>query len=100
MIELWVQPYRLDQGDRVNQIYALLSTYPHLEWIAPTLEVANRAAHPRAEYGLKTPDALQTATAVASAATGFVSNDIDFKRIEDLDVVLLDHLLSPKTHLG
>jgi predicted nucleic acid-binding protein len=94
MMELLVQPYRLDQGDRVNQIYALLSTYPHLEWIAPNLEVADRAAYLRAQYGLKAPDALQAATAVAASATGFVSSDTDFKRIKGLDVVLLEDLLS------
>lgn len=36
MLKLPVQPYRFSDIDRVNQFYSLLSTYPHLEWIAPS----------------------------------------------------------------
>ena len=42
MLELLVQPYKLPDLDRVNRFYALLSTYPHLDWIAPTLEIADQ----------------------------------------------------------
>jgi predicted nucleic acid-binding protein len=95
MLELLVQPYRLSDIDRVNQFYALLSTYPHLDWIAPTLEIADRAAMLRAEFRLRTPDALQAATALASQATGFVSNDPVFLKVPGLEAVILDDL-SPK----
>lgn len=90
MLELLVQSYRISDMDRVNKFYALLSTYPHLEWIGPTLEIADRAARLRAEYHLRTPDALQAATALVCEATGFVSNDAAFKRVRGLDVVTLD----------
>lgn len=93
MLELLVQPYRLSDINRVNQFYALLSTYPHLEWIPPTIEIADRAAMLRAEYHLRTPDALQAATALASHATGFVSNDPVFLKVPGLEVVILDDLL-------
>jgi predicted nucleic acid-binding protein len=93
MLELLVQPYRLSDIDRVNRFYALLSTYPHLEWIVPTLEIADLAARLRAEYNLRTPDALQVATALACQATGFISNDTAFQRVSDLEVVILGELL-------
>jgi predicted nucleic acid-binding protein len=93
MLELLVQPYRLADMDRVNKFYALLSTYPHLEWSAPTLEIADLAARLRAEHNLKTPDALQVATALAGQATGFISNDPVFQRVAGLEVVILDKLL-------
>lgn len=95
MLELLVQPYRISDIDLVNRFYALLSTYPNLEWIAPTLEIADQAARLRAEFQLKTPDAIQAATALDSQATGFISNDPVFKRVEveDLEVVILDELL-------
>jgi predicted nucleic acid-binding protein len=95
MLELLVQPYRLQDMDRVNKFYALLSTYPHLEWVAPTLEIADLAARLRAEYNLKTPDALQAATALASQATGLVSNDAGLKKVASLQVVILEDLVSP-----
>jgi hypothetical protein len=50
MLELLVQPYRLSDIDLVNKFYALLSIYPHLEWISPTLEIADLGAKLRAEY--------------------------------------------------
>jgi hypothetical protein len=43
----------------VIKVYALLSTFPHLEWVAPTLRIADVGAQLRADYYLRTPDALQ-----------------------------------------
>jgi predicted nucleic acid-binding protein len=94
MLELLVQPYRLSDMDRVNKFYALLSTYPNLEWIAPTLGIADLAARLRAEHNLRTPDSLQVATALACQATGFISNDPVFQRVADLEVIILDNLLA------
>lgn len=90
MLELLVQPYRLKDVDRVNQLYAVFSTYPHLDWIEPTLQVADCAAQLRGELNLKTAEALQAATALVSQATGFISNDPAFNRVTDLDVLILD----------
>ena len=75
MTELLVQPYRDGDGQRVDQFYALLSTYPNLEWVAPDLEIADIAARIRAGYRLRTPDALQAATAIRSRAAGLITND-------------------------
>ena len=55
MTELLVQAYRdLDQ-QRVNKFYSLLSRYPNLDWIAPTLEIADIAAQIRASMGSERP---------------------------------------------
>lgn len=93
LLELLVQPYRLGDIDRVNKFYALLSTFPHLEWVAPTLEIVDMGARFRAEYNLRTPDAVQAATSVSCDAKGFISNDAGFRRVAQLDVVVLDDLL-------
>ena len=45
------------------------------------------------EYNLKTPDALQAATALTCGATGFISNDPAFQRVAGLEVIVLDELL-------
>jgi predicted nucleic acid-binding protein len=92
-----VQPYRLSDMDRVNKFFALLSTFPHLEWIAPTLQIADTGARLRAEYNLRTPDALQAATALSDGATGFISNDAGFRKVAGLDVMVLDDLLGTKS---
>lgn len=93
MTEVLVQPYLNSDEQRVDAFYSVLSTYPNLEWVAPNLEVADIAARLRAQYRVRTPDALQAATALYTNATGLVTNDAIFKRVADLDVLLLDDCL-------
>jgi predicted nucleic acid-binding protein len=90
MTELLVHPYRNDDMMQVNEIFGLLSTYPNLDWIAPSLEIAARAAQIRAQHGLRTPDALQAATAIHSNATAFLTNDPVFRRIKSFEALILD----------
>jgi predicted nucleic acid-binding protein len=93
MTELLVQPYRDSNIQFVDEFYALLSTYPNLHWIAPDLEIADAAARDRALYRLRTPDALQAATAERFGATGFFTNDAAFERVPAFETLLLDRLL-------
>jgi predicted nucleic acid-binding protein len=93
MTELLVPSYRDDDERRTDEFYGLLSTYPNLRWIAPDLETADVAARIRAAYKLRTPDALQAATAIQANATGFITNDPVFARIEELETVVLDQFL-------
>lgn len=93
MTEALVRPYRVGDIRAVDKFYSFLLTYPHLEWIAPTLQIADRAAQIRAEHNLRTPDAIQVATAAVSGATALISNDATFRRIELLDILLLDEML-------
>jgi predicted nucleic acid-binding protein len=93
MTELLVPAYRSGAVQQVNNFYALLSTYPNLQWIAPGLEIADLAARIRAAYGLRTPDALQAATAVHERATGLITNDSVFERVEGLEALVLEELL-------
>jgi predicted nucleic acid-binding protein len=93
MLEVLVEPYRASDQDRVDMFYALLSTYPHLTWVETSLEIADRAAQLRADLNLRTPDAIQAATALISGATGFVSNDRAFRRVKGLEALILDDIL-------
>jgi len=93
MTELLVLPYRDDDEQRANDFYGLLSTYPNLDWIAPNLEIAELAAQIRALHRLQTPDALQASTAVHSQATGLITNDAVFERVEGFQTLALDELL-------
>ena len=93
MTELLVLPYREGDEQRANDFYGLLSTYPNLDWIAPNLEIADIAARIRALHRLRTPDALQAATAVRAGATGLITNDTVFERVEGFQTLVLDELL-------
>jgi len=93
MTELLVQPYRDSNEQLADQVYALLSTLPNLEWIAPDLEIADLAARFRALHRVRTPDALQAAAAAHANATGFISNDPIFERVKAFETLVLDRLL-------
>jgi len=93
MTELLVQPYRAGDQRRADEFYGLLSTYPNLEWIAPSLEIADVAARIRAVHGLRTPDALEAATAVHANVSGFITNDPVFKRVTGFETMVLDDVL-------
>jgi len=44
----------------------------------------------RVAYGLKTPDAIHMATALLNGAQAFVTNDAGLKRVNELDVLVLE----------
>lgn len=90
LLETLVRPYQLKNDELVLKFYSLLTTYPHLTWVPITLNIADMAARLRAEHHLKTPDAIQAASAITSDATGFVCNDRTFRKIPELDCLILD----------
>jgi len=94
MLELLVHPYREEDQDGVDAFYGLLSTFPNLNWVGTSLDIADQAARLRAEHNLKTPDAIQAATALLSQATGLISNDPAFLRLKQLEVLILDNVLN------
>ena len=93
MTELLAQPYREGDRELADLFQGLLSTYPHLIWIPPSLDIAILAAQLRATCRLKTPDALQAATAVYGQATGVITNDSVFERVAGIETLVLDRLL-------
>ena len=93
LTELLVPAYREGNERRIQTYYGLLSTYANLTWIPPFLEVADEAARMRATYRLKTPDAIQAATAIYSKATAFITNDPVFRRVKEMDSLVLDEVL-------
>lgn len=93
MTELLVQPYRDGNDNRVDEFYALLTTYPNLDWRAPDLEVADISARIRAVHKLRTPDALQAGCAVHARATGLITNDAVFERVDAFETLVLDRLI-------
>lgn len=93
MTELLVKPYREPDEQEVDEIYSLLSTFPNLEWIPPSLAIADTAARIRAAHRLRTPDAIQAATAIQSGASAIVTNDSAFARVTGPETLLLEDLL-------
>lgn len=93
MAELLVPAYRNENESQVDDFYALFSKYPNLEWIPATLQIADLAARLRALHNLRTPDALQAATAVRGNATGFITNDPVLERVKQFETLVLDRIV-------
>ncbi len=93
LLEALVQPYRLQDERLAEKFYGLLSTYPQLQWVPLTVEVADRAAELRARYRLGTPDAIQIASALIHGATGLLGNDKGLKKVQEIECLALDDIV-------
>ena len=72
---------------------ALLGTEMRL--LPITQPILREAARLRATTKLKTPDALHAATARQAGCVLFVTNDVGFRGVGSLPLVVLDDLLTP-----
>ncbi len=54
--------------------------------------IAERGAELRAKYGIRTPDALQVASAIENQATIFISNDNKLKKIKEIEIAALKEM--------
>ncbi|HEX9924884.1 MAG TPA: PIN domain-containing protein [Anaerolineae bacterium] len=94
IMELTVQPWRINRPDIARQYEVLLANFPNLQIIEVNRSGARRAAQLRAIYNIRPADALQVGTAIINGATGWVSNDKKLKRLASiLDVVILDEFI-------
>ncbi len=71
----------------------LLLTTPEFQLISIDISILDKAAHLRAETGVKTPDAIHAATALLAKCQLFLSNDKGFRRIPDLPVTILNEFI-------
>ena len=85
---------RLRNGreDLANAYREILLRSPALRAIPLDQQAAEAAARLRAVYNLRTPDAIQIATAIQSGASHFLTNDITLAQVSGISVFLLDDL--------
>ena len=84
LTELLVPAFRAEDSSRAQDVLRLLAHFPHLKLIEVTTNIAYEASRIRAESSLRTPDALQLATALMQKADWFVTNDKSFTRLPNL----------------
>ena len=92
VLETLVKPLR--EGDStLESVFRSLFDADEVMLVPTTRTLWEDAARLRAATGLKVPDALHAATAVRAGCTLFVTNDSDFRRVQDLSVIVLDDFL-------
>ena len=92
--ELLVPLYRSGNSQAATGLANRLINFRNLEVVTLTTEISMEAARLRAEYGLRTPDAIHGATAIISRTTGILTNDKQMKILnrEGLSIWLFDTL--------
>ena len=92
LTEVLVVPFRKSSPKIAEEYKNLLFNGINFQLYSIDLKIAETAARIRADYNLRTPDALQIATALGHNCDAFLCNDKDFRRVKDLRIILLDDL--------
>jgi predicted nucleic acid-binding protein len=94
LTEVLVHPYQ--QGNRLlaSQYSDILLHAKNLKTVPVSAEIASEAARFRSNYALKTPDAIQLATAQLAGAFTLLTNDGDLPALPGLRLIVLDRLLA------
>lgn len=92
LLEVLVKPLRDGKKLLADQYRTILTTAPGIEIFEITTAIAEQAAQLRATHNLKTPDAIQLATAIEFGADYFLTNDNRLKAISEIKVVILPDL--------
>ncbi|SDF79327.1 type II toxin-antitoxin system VapC family toxin [Sporolituus thermophilus] len=89
-LECLVQPYKLENYSAAITCQRFLHLL-NINYKAVDERIAVQAACLRATYNVKPMDAIHLATAIASGAKAFVTNDKELKRVaNEIAVVILD----------
>jgi predicted nucleic acid-binding protein len=93
LTECLVKPYKDNDAVQQYTVLALLESTNNLSHIPVSNAIAKRAARLRADYNLRTPDALHVATAIESGCEAFLTNDKQFERVAEIRVITLSDIV-------
>lgn len=92
LAELVVKPLRQNRADVADRYRHALEGFTHLTLLPIDPQAGHMAGALRAKYNLSLPDMLQVASALRFPKPAIVTNDKDLKRVEELDVFVLNDL--------
>lgn len=84
IVEVLTGPLRSGDDATARRYRAIFETW---EFVACNVDIAEIAARLRASAGMKLPDAIQAASALAVNAAALVTHDRDFSRVRSLRVI-------------
>lgn len=91
--EVLVKPLR-DRDARLTEQYReILLNAEGLTTVDVSAAIAEKAAQLRSQYSLRTPDAIQIATALHIGASALLTNDVRWPALPNLRILTLDSLL-------
>lgn len=89
-----MRPMRQGDHELADHYRRLLLHAKHVLTLPVSDSIAEEAAQLRALHGLRTPDAIQLATAIHSGASSFLTNDARIPSLAPLNVLVLNQLKS------
>jgi len=96
LTEVLVHPMRHGDHELADQ-YRRILLHANQVTTAPVSEmIADEAAQLRARHGLRTPDAIQLATAIRAGASSFLTNDIRLPSLPSLKMLVLNQLIATR----
>jgi len=93
LLEVLVVPYRAGEIALAERYEQLLTHAAHLRLVDVDRQQLRAAAQLRAVHGIRTPDALQLAAALATRSTTLVTNDRRLPRVAGLEILQLRDLI-------
>jgi len=91
-MEILVKPIKIGNLTAARDYELVMTNYPNLTLISLDSRVALKGATIRGKYNLRTSDAIQIASSLAGNATVFITNDLSFEKVKELDIIILDKL--------
>lgn len=92
LTEVLTKPYQTNDLALAHQYRTILSGSRNLSVVDINAAIADRAARLRADYRLRTPDALQIAAAIEAGCDAFLCNDLNMRRVSPIRILVLDEL--------
>jgi predicted nucleic acid-binding protein len=92
LLETLVQPIK-QNNQRLISAYESLLTTTEINLLPISLDILRESANFRATQNLKTPDAIHAATAFSANCEYLITNDDGFKRVSNINVIILKDLI-------
>ena len=92
LTETLMKPIQAGDQALIDVYHDLLTETDYIVLNPVTAAVAERAAHLRARYNLRTPDAVHLASALEAGCDALLTNDLGLKRVTELRILVLDDL--------
>jgi predicted nucleic acid-binding protein len=92
LVEVLVHPLREGRPELAEEYRNILLQSTEITAIPLDEGIAEEAAKLRARHNLRTPDAIQLATAIRSGASWFLTNDANLAAVPGISVQILQNL--------
>lgn len=92
LLEVLVQPLRNGREDVAREYREIILRSPSLTALPLDENIVEEAARLRALYGVRTPDAIQLATAKISGAAFFLTNDGNLPPVPGMSILVVDRV--------